>query len=223
MFKVFKIVIVFFVSFMMFVSYEVNAADAYFVWEKTQIDVPLNASLESYKDKYELSFYVNGSKSKDYYVEKEVNCSTFSTVLTNKIGKYTVYYKAISQKYYTYSTQAIIFNVVDKTPPTIKINSRIIEINVGNTIDILDYIDISDDSCAINELNVIFDDSFVLYNMVGTYDSIITVKDKYNNTSQESITIKVIDKVKPELLVQKPLILQMKYLLRFHKVGNGLG
>ena len=82
----------------MFISYEANAADAYFVWEKTQIDVPLNSSLENYKDKYELSFYVNGSKSKDYYVEKEVNCSTFSTVLTNKIGKYTVYYKAVSEK-----------------------------------------------------------------------------------------------------------------------------
>ena len=113
------------------------------------------------------------------------------------------------KKYYTYSTQAIIFNVVDKTPPTIKISSKTIEINVGSSINILDYISISDDSCEQKELDVIFDDSFVLYNMVGTYDASVTVKDKYNNSSKASITIKIVDKVKPELLVQKPLILSV--------------
>ena len=70
------------------------AANAYFVWEKTVIDVPVYSALEGFKDDYILKLYVNGVESDDFYVEYETNCSTFSTVLTNRIGRYTVFYKA---------------------------------------------------------------------------------------------------------------------------------
>ena len=81
---------------------QAKAANAYFVWEKVVIDVPLNSSLESYKDDYVVKLYVDGNESDDFYVTYETNCSTFTTVMTNKVGKYTVYYKAYSNKNYIY-------------------------------------------------------------------------------------------------------------------------
>ena len=104
----------------------VFASNTYFVWEKTIIDVPLNAPISLYEDKFELSFYVNGVKSDDYIVEKEVNCSTFSTVLTHIIGRYTVYYKAYSKNNNISSTQAIIFNVIDINPPNVSLNKPVV-------------------------------------------------------------------------------------------------
>lgn len=185
---------------------KVSAADVYFVWEKTEILVPLNASLENYKNSYEVSFYVNGRKSTDFTVEKEVNCSTFSTVLTNKIGKYTVYYKAKSEKYYVSSTQAIIFNVVDITKPNItQIADVVLESGKGFKIE--NYFYFSDDTTSKDELNIILDDSYVLYNIVGEYDAKLTVIDKFNNKTEKKFKIKIKDSSKPQIIIQKPLIL----------------
>ena len=206
MFKVFKGLLLIIIVMNCFCLNKAHAGEAYFVWEKTQIDIPLNDSLEKYKNKYEISFYVNGKKSTDFTVEKEVNCSTFSTVLTNKLGKYTVYYKAKSEKYYVSSTQAIIFNVIDVTKPQItKISDVVIE--SGREFEIDKYFYISDDTTSRDELTILIDDSYVLYSMVGTYDASITAIDKYNNQSKIDFQIKIVDNTKPQISVIKPLIL----------------
>lgn len=207
MFKVLKGLIVFFVLFVYSYSLQVYAANAYFVWEKTIIDVPINSSLDEYKNKYELSFYVDGKKSNEYSVEMEVNASTFSTVLTQKIGKYTVYYKARSEKYYVYSTQAIIFNVIDITQPKVLLKNNIIKIPYGGAIDIDKNFIISDDTTARENMKILLEDSEVLYNMVGVYDCSLFVYDEFQNETKIDFKVEVMDTVKPQLLVQKPLIL----------------
>ena len=185
---------------------KVSAVDAYFVWEKTQIDVPLNSSLENYKNDYKVSFYVDGKKSNDFIVEKEVNCSTFSTVLTNKVGKYTVFYKAKSEKYYVSSIEAIIFNVIDVSKPTIKQN-RYVTLECGTELQLDEFFVFSDDTTTKDELKIIINDSQVLYNMVGTYDAEIIVIDKYNNQSNYTFKISIIDNTKPQITILKPLII----------------
>ena len=107
------------------ITNKANAASAYFVWEKSVIDVPVFSNLEEYKDDYVVKLYVNGKESKDFTVTYEVNTSSFSTVLTNKVGKYTVYYKAYSKNNYVSSVEGIIFNVCDVTPPIINIKKEI--------------------------------------------------------------------------------------------------
>lgn len=205
MFKVYKcLFLILFIC--LIVCQKVNASDAYFVWEKTTIDVPINSPLENYKNDYKVSFYVDGKKSTDFTIEKEVNCSTFSTVLTNKIGKYTVYYKAKSEKYYVSSTQPIIFNVIDVTVPKINQISNV-NIECGTTIDIDKYFSFSDDTCKNEELTIILDDSNIIYNTVGVYDASIIVLDIYNNRAVKEFKVNVKDTVKPQILIQKPLIL----------------
>ena len=58
-------------------SNKVCAANAYFVWEKNVIDVPVFSNLEEYKDDYVVKLYVNGKESKDFTVTYEVNTSSF--------------------------------------------------------------------------------------------------------------------------------------------------
>ena len=204
--KLFKgfIICLIFIS-LCFFNNAVKAADAYFVWEKTVIDVPVFSSLEEYKDNYKLKLYVNGIQSNDYYVEYETNCSTFSTVLTNKIGKYTVYYKAYSKNNYLSSEQAIIFNVVDVTAPTIDLSSDTIDIEVGTTIN-KEWFSVNDDTCSKDEINISINDTNVIYNVIGKYSATITATDLYNNSKTVSFTVRVVDKTKPIIKVLKPLI-----------------
>ena len=93
MYKLFKgfiicLVFVFVSNF----SMKAEAASAQFVWEKTEIDVPIFSDINDYKNQYVVKFYVNGVESKDFEIEMEVNTTTFSTVLTNgnaaKLGEY---------------------------------------------------------------------------------------------------------------------------------------
>ena len=104
---------------------DVVGKTAFFKWITTEIKVPFGASLEGYKDKYEVEFYVDGKRSYDFEIIKETNCSTFSTVLTNRLGKYTVYYQAYSKTYNVRSEQAIVFNVCDEISPTVEIDQLI--------------------------------------------------------------------------------------------------
>ena len=125
MFKLFKGLLLCVVLILLNVfTVKTNASNAYFVWEKKEIEVPIYSDLEEYKDDYIVKLYVDGKESFDFTVEKEVNCSSYSTVLTNKIGDYTVYYKAISKTHYAYSEVPIVFHVIDVTSPVIKLNSR---------------------------------------------------------------------------------------------------
>ena len=207
MFKVFKGLSIFiFLIISLSFAFKVEASNAYFIWEKTVVDIPINSDLESYKDDYKLKLYVNGKESNDYTVEYEVNASTFSTVLTNKIGRYTVYYRAYSKSNYLSSVQAIVFNVVDITPPKIDLKSEIVTIDYGYKLSDYDWFSVTDDTCDVSEIIIKVCEENIIYNTLGTFPSKIIAKDIYNNTSEKDFMVKIIDKISPEILILKPLI-----------------
>ena len=185
---------------------ETMAANTYFLWEKTEIDVPVFSSLEEYKDDYVLKLYVNGKLSNDFYVEYETNCSTFSTVLTNKIGRYTVYYKAYSKNNNLSSEQAIIFNVIDITAPKIELESDVIYVNKGKNLSDYNFYSVSDDTTKSEDIKIEVDDNNVMYNVLGTYNASITAIDKYGNITKESFNVSVIDNAPPKITIIKPLV-----------------
>lgn len=193
--------------FVLTFTVKVKASSAYFVWENTIIDIPINTPLDQYKNNYKLTFYVNGKPSDDYEVEMEVNCSTFSTVLTTKLGKYTVYYKAYSETHYVSSIQAIIFNVIDVTSPKITPLTDLVTLEHGEELILSDWFKITDDTSDSSNLTITLKDQNVLYNLVGTYDAKIIVSDNYDNISELEFKICVIDKQKPEILILKPLVI----------------
>ena len=184
---------------------QTNAASAYFVWEKTEIDVPVYSGLESYKDDYVLKLYVNGEESNDFYVEYETNCSTFSTVLTNKVGRYTVFYKAYSKSNYISSEQAIVFNVVDKTAPQIKLKDSMVKLAFGKTLNDFTWYTVEDDTCSGSDILIDLDDLTVNYQMLGIYSCSLTAVDLYGNKSSVNFEVKIVDEVKPQVQILKPL------------------
>ena len=186
---------------------KVEAANAYFVWEKTVIDVPLNYSLEEYKDDYIIKLYVDGNESNDFYVTYETNCSTFSTVLTTKVGRYTVYYKAYSKNNYISSEQAIVFNVVDINAPVIKLHSDPVEVEIGKTLENYYWFDVTDDSDE-NNIKFKLNDQNVIYNALGTYEASVSATDIYENIETVYFTVKVVDKTPPSIFVLKPLVFE---------------
>ena len=203
LFKGFSVVLTLFIALLF--CEKTYAANAYFVWEKTEIDVPVFSGLESYKDDYVLKLYVNGVESKDFYVEYETNCSTFSTVLTNRVGRYTVYYKAYSKTNYISSEQAIVFNVVDTTAPQINLKDSMIKLSYGKTLNDISWYSVSDDTCSLSDVVINVDDSSVNYQMLGIYSCSIIAVDLYGNESSESFEVKIVDEVKPQVQVIKPL------------------
>ena len=182
------------------------ASNAYFVWEKTEITVPVYSSLQEFKDDYVLKLYVNGKLSNDYYVEYETNCSTFTTVLTNKVGRYTVYYKAYSKNNNISSEQAIIFNVVDISAPTITLDGNTLTINKGDKITDYSFYTVIDDTTNFNEIKIEIDDSNVIYNVLGTYPATIKATDLYNNISKVNFYVKIVDNLPPKFTIIKPLV-----------------
>lgn len=206
MFKLFKGLLLCIVLILLNVfTVKTNASNAYFVWEKKDIRVPIYSNLDEYKDDYIVKLYVDGKESFDFWVEKEVNSSSFSTVLTNKIGNYTVYYKAISKTHYAYSEVPIVFHVVDETKPVIKLDSKTIEVEYGYKLEHFKYFTVTDDTCEIDEIEIILDDSNVVYNVRGTYSATITAIDLYGNDISEDFFVKIVDKKPPTIFVLKPL------------------
>ena len=206
MFKLFKGLLLCVVLILLNVfTVKTNASNAYFVWEKKDIKVPIYSDLEEYKDDYIVKLYVDGKESFDFWVEKEVNSSSFSTVLTNKIGNYTVYYKAISKTHYAYSEVPIVFHVIDETKPVIKLASKTIEVEYGYKLEHIKYFTVTDDTCKIDEIEIILDDSNVVYNVTGTYPATLTAIDLYGNDISEDFFVKIVDRKPPSIFVLKPL------------------
>ena len=187
---------------------KVEASDAYFVWEKTVIDVPVNSSLESFKDDYIVKLFVNGNESSDFYVEYETNCSTFTTVITSKVGRYTVYYKAYSKANYVSSEQAIVFNVIDNKPPVITLLEDVVEVEVGKSL--LDYYwyDVKDDNCETSEIKINLNDQSVVYTSLGLYNASISAIDSFGNVENVDFKVKVVDKTPPVITIVKPLVFE---------------
>jgi len=185
---------------------EIDASEnAYFVWEKTTIDVPVNDSLSKYTDSYIVKFYVNGVESNEFTVEKETNCSTFTTVQTNIVGDYHVYYRARSKKYYVYDETMITFHVYDDIPPSI-VGPNCLTLEYLDRLTASDYYYVFDNSTKEEELELILDDKNVSYQTIGTYPAQLICSDKSNNVSKKNIDIIIVDTTPPVITINKNLV-----------------
>ena len=66
MFKIFKGFLLISIIFnILVIGVSVKGANAYFVWEKYEIEVPAFSNVSDYKDEYVVKLYVNGWESND--------------------------------------------------------------------------------------------------------------------------------------------------------------
>lgn len=193
-----------------FFSFKAYALDnVYFVWENTRIEIPLNDNLNDYKDKVVVKMFVNGNLSKDFVLYSEEEGTTFSTVLTNRLGTYRINYRAYSSKYHISENQNVYFIVVDRIEPIIN-GPNEISVLFGTEIDLKKYFVISDNYDKYEDLSISFDTRNVSFNVLGTYPATIIVGDKSTNTAKKNINIRIYDDEKPVIKLLNNLVFSYK-------------
>lgn len=191
-------------AFFLFVK-DLKAYNCYFVWEKTEIDIPLGKSVYEYKDRYKVIFYVDGKTSNDYKVSYEENCTTFTTVTTSVIGNYTVYYKAYSKTYGISETVPIIFHVVDNIEPTINPDYLIYRLPYGQRMEDYSWLHAKDNHTSTKDLIYKLDDRYVCYDALGQYHASIAIYDEFNNKKVYSFYLEIFDDEAPKITLRKEL------------------
>lgn len=203
--KIFFVLLIFIVSFF---GKKVDAIDAYFEWTNTHILVDYGDSIEKYKNQYEIHFYVDGKENDNFKVKMGTNASTFSTVLTNRVGKYTVYYQAYSEEFNVRSEQAIVFEVVDRVPPTVEVENTNIKLNFGEKFEYQKYMSVTDNSCKIDEIDIcLINENGINYSMLGTYHVPIIISDLYDNSVRIDFQVTIVDGIAPTIRqIKSPVI-----------------
>ena len=114
------------------------------------------------------------------------------------VGTYEIHYTLIDSSY-NKTEETRYVTVVDRQAPIIKLIEPF-EINYGiKTINIYEYFKITDNYDDVPSYTI--DDTLVNYNVIGTYEVLITVYDQSNNKTTKTYDIFIVDNEKPQLLV----------------------
>lgn len=112
-----------------------------------------------------------------------------SALNLNKLGTYPVTY-SVQDEAGNRVQETVTVTVVDRTPPTIKVKKDL-RFKVGSTPQYHDFFTIQDNYDDFSELEIIIDTSKVDIFSVGSYELIVTVKDRQNNVATERFLIYV--------------------------------
>ena len=187
-----------------------KANNATYYWENTVINIAVGSDLEDFIEKPKCIYVLNGSivNDKNLQYERGSNDTFLSTVNTNVVGQYKVYYTAYFFSYGISFTEEIIFNVYDNEAPQCIFLKNEIKTPYGvNITDIRSCIIVTDNSTPIDKIKVIIDDSAVNYNQIGTYQLAFYLEDLEKNRSYHTINVVVYDDIKPVIaLVKEPIV-----------------
>ena len=185
------------------------------IWSNTVIDVPVFDDLESYITIPEATLYIDGIAVADIpsYVRSGVERTFLSTVVTSHVKTYYIYFEAYFEHYNISQKQLITINVVDEIKPEMTyIPTYIIDV-YGEPPDFYEHLQYKDNYDQVEDLDVEVDDRAINFNQIGTYDVIYYITDTSGNTETYVKQIKIIDRIKPQIELIKPIILDVHTLL----------
>lgn len=208
--------------FMNIYTVNIYAYNSLFVWHNTEIEVPLNANIETFLD-IPYATMIDGYKDSNLYYEKNgINYTFISTINTSIVRTYRLDFKVTSPKYLKSSTQTITIHVKDMIPPVLMKGFEM-DVPVGTTkFNILDYIDYKDNYDRKQDITVLIDQHAINYNQIGTYHINVMLTDKSKNTASTIIKVNVkdyqapviIEKENPVINVFEDLKLDLFYIIK---------
>ncbi|MGE4321306.1 MAG: hypothetical protein AB7E61_07660 [Acholeplasmataceae bacterium] len=181
------------------------------VWQHTDIDVPLNASIYDYVDIPQAKLYIDGIyvNTPVTYIYNGVNRTFLSTVQTSYVKSYQIDYEAYFPNYDIKDDYSIFFNVIDEDPPVF-IYIPEYEIDVGENLpDFLESVTYSDNYDDVSNIICVVDSHEVNTDVIGHYKIIYYLNDTSHNQSIAERYIDVVDRVSPKIDVVKPLIIDV--------------
>lgn len=188
----------------LFLNIKVFASDYSFVWENTNIVVPVYGNMSEAILKPSATLYFKGNKIEKTYISYQrtgTGLYLLADVDTSVIGKYFVMFKAY--EYYIQTgncdgySQLITFDVRDLEAPDVELLKE--EINLPYTLDSYDYQPFLLARDNVEVKSTIVDDSRVEYGKLGSYEVGFYVSDGYN-VSETFLLVNIVDEVPPEFI-----------------------
>lgn len=186
--------------------FRIKKSEAYsgngFIWNKTEISIPLNSSFDSYLDEFEVQYYYRG-EILDIDVMVDIDSFYYGDIVipTFEPGTKTVKLIATVNGYSSYDRKDIVVHIVDEILPAIKQKKELI-FGINESINYDDYFIFSDNHEVTSKL---IDDSDVNYSLPGKYTLIIKIADYSGNLVERKFNVIVMDKTIPNI-VSEPLI-----------------
>lgn len=167
-----------------------------FIWNMTEIEIPVNSNFLSYLDQFEVQFYYCGQLT-DEEVKVDVDEFYYGnlTISTSMVGIKTVKLIATVQGYSSFDRKDIIVHVVDNQQPEI-IQLQPLIFSVNQAVSYENYFEARDnDEIA----SLIFNDENVNYSSAGTYTMKVIAIDVSGNRIEQSYNVSIVDKGKPTI------------------------
>lgn len=175
-------------------------------WKDIYVEVPLNANIEEYKNKFTVNVYVDEVlllEGRDYYVVVGVNGTSIGTINTSNVSKHRIDVIVSLYGYNATSTNTVTYSVVDTEAPQFETTTTSITTLHGVKPDYTSFFEAFDNSN--DDVTITVDETFVDYNLVGDHTAIIKATDKNGNYTQLVITVHVIDTFAPRITLKKIL------------------
>ncbi len=189
------------------------------IWSQTEVTIPLNDSLESYKYEPYASLYIDDERIDDplMYYEYEVNHTTFKVINTKHVGTYTVYYRVHFPTYGFESTESIQFIVKDLIFPIVTLREEIVLEVFSKPPDYLSYLLISDNHTPNTNLLVNIRSNDVIYNQIGTYRISFSVTDQSLNETVFQTNVRIIDSIRPIIKQKTSVMIKVNEMILIDK------
>lgn len=186
----------FFLCMLMMVS---NRYDV--VWEHTDVYIEVYDNIDPYTFLPIAQLYVNGEPIQTDNVTYERGVDrTFLSVLTSvEIKTFYIKYRVHFLSYGVTNTITIAFHIVDRTPPSVSLTKAIV-LEHHQHMNVKEFIKMTDNYDAIDDLTIIVNDMQVDYEKTGMYPLEIAVYDQSGNIGFLKTTVEILDFLAPTII-----------------------
>ncbi|VEU82856.1 immunoglobulin-like domain-containing protein [Acholeplasma hippikon] len=199
-------------------SFLLQTVNVAVLWLNTVVVVPMNEPIEDFKYIPEAKLQMGEQfvEDPDFYMEYEVEYSTFRVIRTNIVGDYRVVYRAHFPTYHFTSDQEIIFRVVENEPPMIEVDD--VELPVGSKLpDLKSYVTYYDNYSPQSKVALTIDSSRVNMNQIGSYPVIYKATDESYNETTITKNVIVVDNIAPTIKENKTIEVNIDESIDFSK------
>lgn len=193
-----------------------EAKESIFKWTNLEVDVCYGCNINDYISVPKVNLKAGFVDDDLYIIKDKINSTFLSVIKTNVLKTYKHYYKAVSPKYSQFENVVVTFRIKDDVPPIVEVTS-IIKIDYGTTkIDYINHLNISDNETKDGEFKMVVNETGLNYQIIGAYEVYITVYDKSLNQTSVVVKVEIIDRIKPVIVLNKPLILEKDSPPNYH-------
>lgn len=188
------------------------------VWKDLDVYIPLHEEVTPYTLLPSVEVYVDQKKvdGLDIYYHRGVERTFLSVVHSREVKTFYIKYRVYIPSIGVDEVVTVSFHIIDITTPTIQVRSDI-KFAVGQKINMLEHIEVSDNYDVSTQIKVIVDVSKLNALSVGLYPVLIKAIDTSGNESERTIFVEIYDAIAPEITLIKPIVIEPNTEITIHQ------